>query len=200
MDNNEDNILDYDQNNNIYFAGWGNFLKDEKCDINWQKSSLALPLEYSSIYESDIPELVINDKCNTKCNVYIGKVTGYLNFNEAVKLYAKRLDVNKLLIGYINLKTDESRTGKMSAALYNDLHKWMKDNCIDALIWNNLPSNFEDRSKLELNKENFEIYISKLSKKQKIKFEDYFFDTYINQKIKTNIGNHIKLNYSKLFE
>ena len=129
----------------IIYLGWGSLLWDLqslKLKSPWIKSTLQLPLEFSRISDKGAGRLtlVIDNKNGTMNNVYFA-IADTNKLNEAIKNLKRREKTKPKYIGYVNIKTKKyrSHTGKFIKAIYN----WGKDIGAKAIIWTDLPSNWE---------------------------------------------------------
>jgi hypothetical protein len=180
----------------IVYLAWGSlFWSPEDLPINnWIYSDLKLPLEYSRISDQGKGRLtlVIDNKNGTNNRIWYAKVN-INNIDNAISRLKKREKTTLENIAYINLKNNKKRIKNTPDNVAKNIEKWAKINNIDAIIWTDLKSNWEEimhtkytlkkaykyfnQSDLQIRLKILEyIYYAKNFTHINTKFSQYFFE------------------------
>lgn len=175
-----------------YFA-WGSLLwNNDGLDLltSWKKTNIKIPLNFSRISDNKKGRLtLVIDKDNGYLNPINYAITNNINLNIAIDHLKKREKTVKKFIGYINLKNNTSRYSNQLSV--NDIElfkKFANKNKIDAIIWTDLPPNFNN-----FNTDNALEYINS-HKKDNILYKkmiEYIFFCKVYGKINTPLTKKI---------
>ena len=179
----------------IVYIGWGSLLwssKDLKI-IEWKKSSLKLPLEFSRASDGGFGRLtlVIDTKNGTENNVWIGE-TEHRNINSALKAIRKREhSKNPQAIAYLNIKANKERVSNTPKHIVDRIRDYAKTNCIDVIIWTDLSSNWEELKYCKFNNENAINYFRFVPMDIQVKILTYIFQASKQGRIQTNFSRYL---------
>lgn len=181
----------------IAFLAWGSLIWDFtnlKLKSKWTDSKIKLPLNFSRISDKGKGRLtlVIDNDTGKENKVFVAK-TKYTNLNKAINAIKVREKTKKSNIGYVNLVDDTFRTKLLNKKQIDDVFNLAKKKSLDAIIWTDIPPNFQKLTKKPINTLNAIKYIEskKDKKKMYIKIIKYIFLCKIYGKINTPISNTI---------
>ena len=127
----------------IAILGWGSLLwqpKDLqfKKETGWSENGPMLPIEFARISKDGRLTLVISPK-GTEVKTYFA-ISSYETIEEAVLNLAVREGSGRKQIGSYKRSTD---TFSHDVFFKNNILDWINNTDIDAVIWTNLPENWE---------------------------------------------------------
>lgn len=97
-------------------------------------------------------------------------------------------------IGYVNLQSGEKRSNVV-ADVADEIRRWARLKKAEAVIWTDLPPNFEEKTRTELTEENVIIYLSNLPADSKtMKMAEEYIRRAPRQ-IKTRLRSAIEKNF-----
>jgi len=179
----------------IAYLAWGSLLWDyTKLNLksSWKNSGLQLPLNFSRISDRGKGRLtlVIDNETGKLNDTYIAK-TKTSNLNKAISNLKTREKTKKSSIGYVNLLEKSSRTKLLKGFQIDQIVNLAKENNLDAIIWTDIPPNFDEITGMKINSINAMKYIDSKKDKKKtyIKIIKYIFLCKIYGKIHTPISN-----------
>lgn len=147
--------------------GWGSLTWDHrelpKVKGDWAEGGPMLPIEFSRISESrgGILTLVIDPVNGVSVSTRFA-VSSRRDLEDAICDLRTREGTVVRRIGYVDLVSGSQRSNIMPAA-GNLVRKWALDNGFDAVIWTDLPSNFEEKIKKPLSLNSAVEYLHALS-------------------------------------
>jgi len=181
----------------IIYLAWGSLLwkhKNLKLKSNWKKSSIHLPLNFSRISDAGKGRLtlVVDNKTGIENNIYYAE-TKYKDLNKAINSLRMREKTTKSLIGYINLKENTYRTSILTEEQVKKIRSFIQHNNYDAVIWTDIPSNFEKLFNKKFSKDVALQYIDSKRNDVKIynKILEYIFLSKVYGKIKTPLSEYV---------
>jgi len=181
----------------IGYLAWGSLLWDYtqlNLKSGWIESSLQLPLNFSRISDKGKGRLtLVIDNNSGKINSIFISSTKINNLNKAINTLKLREKTKKNNIGYINTKDNSSRTNLLSPEQLQSIFQLAINNNLDAIIWTDIPPNFQEITGEKINTINALKYIDNKKNKKKtyIKIIKYIFLCKIYGNINTPISNSI---------
>ena len=181
----------------IIYLAWGSLLwnhKNLKLKSNWKKSPIHLPLNFSRVSDKGKGRLtlVIDNKTGVENNIYYAE-TKSSDLNKAINNLKIREKTSKSLIGYINLKENSYRTQLLTHDNIKKITKFAQINGFDAVIWTDIPPNFEQIFDKKFSKEIGLKYIDNKRNDTKMynKILEYIFLSKVYGKIKTPLSEYV---------
>ena len=177
----------------IYYIAWGSLLwnfKSLRIETEWTKSNIKFPLNFSRISDSGQGRLtLVIDKTGEMNNVYYAR-TSFSNLNNAIHKLKTREKTSNKNIGFINIASDTFRTSLLDDKKIQELVSFAKKNKIDALIWTEIPPNFNEVFGKPYSKENAIEYIESKHENKRLynKILEYIFLSKIYGNIKTPLS------------
>jgi hypothetical protein len=132
----------------IAILGWGSLIWDirefNNHIENWNKSDLKLPIEFSRISSSrgGALTLVIDLENGIDVNVRYA-IAKSSSLEENIELLRKREGTTLKNIGFVDLVNNTFKT--YNEEIIPNIKNWAKENDIDAVIWTDLKSNYEQK-------------------------------------------------------
>ncbi|WP_165783982.1 hypothetical protein [Flavobacterium alvei] len=131
----------------IAVLGWGSLIwqpKDLKFDTNigWKENGPVLPIEFARISKDGRLTLVITPNGTEVQTLYA--VSSFDNLDLAVLNLKKREGTVKENIGYYDKTKDEF--SPIDFLFKESIKNWIQTTDFDAVIWTNLPENWEIRN------------------------------------------------------
>jgi len=165
----------------IAVLGWGSLiwnLKRESGELNladdkWFSDGPELPIEFAR---------VSNDKRLTLVLFPTAKKTPVLwammapdNLDDAIRNLTEVEGIpasTKDRIGYVNLQSGEQRSSVV-VGIGDEIRRWACMKKLDAVIWTDLPPNFQESTKVEFTEETVISYLGNLPNDSKKRAEEY---------------------------
>ena len=155
----------------IGYLAWGSLLWDYtqlNLKSGWIESSLQLPLNFSRISDKGKGRLtLVIDNNSGKLNSIFISSTKINNLNKAINTLKLREKTKKNNIGYINTKDNSSRTNLLSPEQLQSIFQLAINNNLDAIIWTDIPPNFQEITGEKINTINALKYIDNKKNKKK---------------------------------
>lgn len=146
----------------IAYIGWGSLIWDQgnlKLRSSWQNDGPLLPVEFARVSQDGRLTLVL---CPSAPPVQtLWSYAAEENLNTAIKGLSLREGTKSERIGYLSLKSGKSRC-KVIEDLVVVMESWLRDKGLDAAVWTDLPSNFEQRTGRAFTAENAIAYLKSL--------------------------------------
>ncbi|MBL7137039.1 MAG: hypothetical protein ISS81_10710 [Candidatus Marinimicrobia bacterium] len=178
--------------------GWGSLIWCPKNlrikDKNWREDGPKLPIEFAGISNDGRLTLVIYDEYLDQKDRWVQTLWTEMDVDlieEAIENLRRREKTSEELIGYIyrvkkeftmrdGLKIityEEKNRGRLVEVL-NEIRDWMIKKKFDVVIWTDLPSNFEEKTKNEVTENSVIRYLEKETKDcEREKAEEYVRNT-----------------------
>jgi len=180
----------------IAILAWGSLIWDPRTlkfdiTVGWVANGPKLPIEFARISGDGRLTLVIKEGC-VEVQTYYG-ISLYSEIDEAVLDLALREGCQKKRIGIIN-KTERFDV-KFSNSIHDRIYSWLSNNKdIDAVIWTDLRSNFNDKLGFEFTETQALNYLKYLNLDTKILAEEYIRKApkEINSALRQMIENEFK--------
>lgn len=133
----------------IAILGWGSLIwqpKDLKFDVNigWKENGPVLPIEFARISKDGRLTLVITPNGTDVPTLY--SVSSFDSLDLAVLNLKKREGTVKENIGYYDKTKDEFFPPNFPIKEKDNIKNWIQTTDFDAVIWTNLPENWEIRN------------------------------------------------------
>lgn len=180
----------------IAYLAWGSLLwNHNKLKINkWSKTNIQLPLNFSRVSDQGKGRLtLVIDKENGINNPIYYAITNYTDLNKAINNLRMREKTNKNYIGFINLKDNTSRTNLLNENDIINIKHFAKEKNIDAIVWTDIPPNFQEIFNKKFTKDLALNYIdSKIDDtKTYNKIIEYIFLSKVYGKINTPLSKYV---------
>jgi hypothetical protein len=85
----------------------------------------------------------------------------FSSLDEAIENLRVREGTGREMIGYLSVQNRKSRC-QTAPSIHKEIRAWAKQKGIQAVVWTNLPSNFEEKLKKQFNLKNSIEYLLKL--------------------------------------
>ncbi len=145
----------------VAVLGWGSLIWDPqnlKVQGNWEADGPTLPLEFSRISRNGRLTLVV-DPQNGERLVSLWALSSLPTLADAVKNLADRENTSEQNIGVV----ERNRVVRARYPVVGqDIRTWAQGKDLDAVIWTDLPSNFQDRSNQPFSLSNAKAYLTGL--------------------------------------
>jgi len=162
----------------IAILAWGSLVWDSKClkfTGGWNSDGPNLPVEFARISKNGRLTLVI-----LKGADYLQTLWAYSSFEDldiAIDNLRKRegptITEN---IGYIRVDSGVYRCNTFPS-IVSGIKKWADRKSIDAVVWTDLPSNFENETMMPLTENNVLSYLKQLDNTSRESAEKYIRKT-----------------------
>lgn len=172
----------------IAVLGWGSLIwcpRNLRVSGEWNKDGPQLPIEFARVSRDGRLTLVILSSANP-VPVLWARMDAR-NLDEAIKNLKEREETTTDKIGFIDLISDRYHSGIIEIL---EIKTWAQGIDIDAVIWTDLPSNFETKMRKSINKGNIVSYLNSLQGKEKQLAEKYIRNAPVQ--IRTEFRTHIK--------
>lgn len=158
----------------IAVLAWGSLVWDKrnlKIKNDWQSGGIKLPIEFARISRDGRLTLVITEDHGTEIETH-WTISDYSDLEKAIDNLREREGTNKRGIGYVNVLGKDS-SSNLSEDLIKNIENWAKNNELDGVIWTDLKSNFEEKSKMNFSLDNAMKYYHSLKGESKKKAIEY---------------------------
>lgn len=159
----------------IAVLGWGSLIphpeKNERrleTKGEWNENGPLLPIEYARISGTDELTLVLYPMANNVDTLWA--YSSFTGLDKAIENLRSRERTNVGMIGYYN-KTDGSNRCKAVPETIETIRAWAEDKEIDAVIWTDLPENFEEKDKGAYTEDKAIEYLKELIREDQDKAE-----------------------------
>jgi hypothetical protein len=157
----------------IVFLGWGSLIWDP-CDLRirgeWHEDGPYLPVEFARISKNRRLTLVLYSNADR-----VQVLWAYAKVNsldKAVEDLRQREGTKQCLIGFDSIKENKSRCQVVPEVL-NEIRDWATKKRLDAVVWTDLPSNFKEKRRKELNANNVIEYLENLPDEEQQRAREY---------------------------
>ena len=179
----------------IAYLGWGSLLwSSKKLKVpEWHRTELKLPLEFSRASDGGFGRLtlVIDPKNGTENRVWIGETT-HKNIDSAIKAIREREgSKNPHAIAFINLKSKKTRIIHTPEHIVKRIYEYAKKHNHDAIIWTDLPSNWEELKYCKFTNENVINYFRFLPMDIQLKILTYIYQASRIGRIHTTFSTYL---------
>ena len=148
----------------IAILGWGSLIWDPgelKYDGEWRNDGPCLPIEFARISKDKRLTLVIYENASLVQTLWCK--SSFNNLDEAIEnLKSREKTPKKEFIGYVSLVSNKSQSSVIKN-LDSKIRLWARKKNIDAVIWTDLPSNFQSKENKKFNKDNVIEYLKALN-------------------------------------
>lgn len=152
-------MLESGQRTNIVFLGWGSLTYHStglKILGSWESDGPRLPIEFARISESHVLTLVLFAGASEVQTLWVR--TDYIDIETAIERLAKRERTTTDNIGFVDIQKGINRC-KVIPEILPNIRSWAKQKRLDGVVWTDLPTNFEEKTKMEFNEDNVVDYI-----------------------------------------
>jgi len=179
---------------NIAYLGWGSLiwkLGDLKIAGPWETDGPCLPIEFARISSYETLTLVLHPGV-PDLQVLWAK-SAATDVETAVGHLRKRERTIIKNIGYVSISSGNKRCNVI-LDLWQRIELWAKQKDLEAVVWTDIPSNFKEKTGMDLTGENTVAYLSALPASVLEKAEQYVrmapvqLDTDVSKKLKEALG------------
>lgn len=161
----------------IAFVGWGSLIRNSRglrITGEWQKDGPLLPVEYARISNNKSLTLVLYSKAPEVQTLWA--YTKFEKLRDAIQALKKRERTTEDNIGFFSRKDTSSRCNAVPSVLPR-IMDWTEKKQLDATVWTDLPSNFEEVVRADLTEENVLNYIIDQKNEENQQTEKYVLNT-----------------------
>jgi hypothetical protein len=152
---------------NIAYLGWGSLVwkkrvkKRESLKIvdSWEQDGPYLPIELARIYSDRTLTLVLHPDAQDVQTFWVKAIT--TDIETAIQDLMVREGTTSDSIGFVCIP-NSTRRCTVIPTICEGIEQWAKHKELDAVIWTDLPSNFKEEAKMDLNEENTVKYMFSL--------------------------------------
>jgi len=169
----------------IAVLGWGSLVNNPgKLDIknSWYENGPFLPIEFSRVSSDGRLTLVITPGVDQVQSLWAWISTKYLD--RAIEDLGEREGpTSRENIGYIQINPEKHHS-RFSSEILNSIRNWAIKEGMEAVIWTDLPSNFQEKAGMTFEAENVIRYLKGLPPEKKGKAEEYIREAPTQTKIR----------------
>jgi hypothetical protein len=146
----------------IAYIGWGSLIWNQgslKIQDSWQDDGPLIPVEFARISQDGRLTLVLWRGASPVQTLW--SYAAEENLNAAIKGLKLREGTNANRIGYLSLRNGKSRC-QVIEDLVVIIESWLRDKDLDAAVWTDLPSNFEQKTGKAFTTESAVAYLKSL--------------------------------------
>ena len=130
----------------IALLAWGSLIWEKRnlaLATDWVLHGPELPIEFSRVSQSrsGALTLVIDATNGVTIPTYVA-ISSYQRLSDAMDNLGEREGSDSRCVGFVDCKSNESRSIAPPSVSYN-IGDWARKNSFDAVIWTDLPSNFD---------------------------------------------------------
>jgi hypothetical protein len=158
----------------IAILAWGSLIWDKrklKISGGWNKNGVFLPIEFARISKDGRLTLVITEQYGTDIETYWA-ISECQKLEKAINNLKVREGTNEVNIGFVDLINKKSNS-RLSKRIIDKIYDWGNSNNLDAVIWTDLKSNFQEKEEVKFTIENAIRYLSLLQGDKKEKAFEY---------------------------
>jgi hypothetical protein len=174
----------------IVFLGWGSLIwcpGNLKIRGKWHKDGPCLPVEFARISGDGRLTLILYPDADRVQVLWAYAEVN--NLDKAVENLQQREGTKRCLIGFYSIKENKNSC-QIIPEILNEIRGWTTNKKLDAVIWTNLPSNFEEKRRKEFNGSNVIEYLKSLQSEKQQRAREYIEKTPLQ--IMTRIRRIIK--------
>ncbi len=174
----------------IAVLGWGSLIWKPgglKITGPWSPDGPLLPVEFARISQDGRLTLVLYSGAQPVQVLWSRSACASLE--EAVADLAGREGTPKKNIGYVSLFSSDFRCSAVPEAL-DTIREWGKAGNFDAVIWTDLPSNFERNANMAFNPDNAVTYLAALKADTFQKAKEYIMNA--PEQVSTPVRRHFE--------
>jgi hypothetical protein len=158
----------------IVFLGWGSLVWCP-CDLKkrgeWYSDGPCLPVEFARISKNKRLTLVLYPDADRVQVLWAYAEVN--NLDEAIESLRKREKApTQCQIGFVLIKEDKNHC-QVVPEILDEIKSWAENKKLDAIVWTDLPSNFEGKIGKELNENNAIEYLKSLQGEELQKARKY---------------------------
>lgn len=168
-------------NMDIAVLGWGSLIPHPtkhgatlQIRGNWYEDGPLLPIEYARISKNNELTLVLFPQVQDIQTLWA--YSGLTDLDDAIKNLKDREGTSTSRIGYINLVDGSHRCNAYPETLYI-IMSWATERELDAIIWTDLPENFQDRQGVDYSEFRAIGYLNNLVGPAKDRAKQYIQET-----------------------
>lgn len=157
----------------IVYLGWGSLIWNPvslKTTGEWQTDGPNLPVEFARVSMDGRLTLVLHPE--TKRLPVLWIYSEFKDLDNAINDLQLREGTRKSYIGYVSIKNNRYNCNIVQSIL-GDIKDWAIEKNIDAEVWTDLPSNFEEKTNSNLKTDNTIKYLKNLPTEKQQKAEEY---------------------------
>ena len=157
----------------IAILGWGSLIWDPrnlKTEGLWNSDGPDLPIEFARISSSSKLTLVLHQKAENIQTLWIK--SSNKDIDCAIANLQDREGTLRSKIGFVSIP-DGTSNCQVIPEFLDRISTWTEEKKLDATIWTDLPSNFEEKTCKDFSDDNVVIYLRDLNEDNLKKAEEY---------------------------
>ncbi len=146
----------------IAVLGWGSLIwkpLNLKIEGSWKTDGPLLPIEFARISNDGSLTLVLFSVAENVQTLW--EFSSFDDLNQAIENLQDRERTDRRRIGFISIP-DGSSNCQVVPQVLDRIYQWLEVRELDAVIWTDLPSNFEEEERKEFCEENVIRYLKGL--------------------------------------
>ncbi len=174
----------------IALLGWGSLTWDPgelRTNGTWYTDGPLLPVEFARVTRDERLTLVLYP--DTEPVRVLWSRSSCASLDEAAEDLAARVGTSADNIGYVSFFSSVFRCNTVLEAL-GPIHNWGNSRNLDAVIWTDLPPNFEDLTRMLFTPDNVITYLRALKDDSFDKAKDYILNA--PEQVSTPVRRHIQ--------
>lgn len=147
----------------IAVLGWGSLIwepRNLKVKVTWKTDGPLLPIEFARISNDGSLTLVLFPDADNVQTLWT--YSFYDDLDAAIANLREREGTVPKRIGFISIP-DGSSNCQAVPQVFGRIHRWVQEKEFDAVIWTDLPSNFEKEEHKEFSEDNVIRYLKDLT-------------------------------------
>jgi len=157
----------------IAVLGWGSLICDPRelqITGQWHTDGPLLPIEFARISDQGKLTLVLYPGANPVRTFWA--LSAHEGLNQAKANLREREGTNMERIGYVSIPDNQSKCQAVPEVC-DAIRQWAEEKGLDAVIWTDLQTNFNNKTGMELSEENVITYLRGLTGKMLKQAEEY---------------------------
>ena len=146
----------------IAFLGWGSLIWDP-CNLqilgSWKTDGPFLPIEFARVSQDGRLTLVLYPNASNVQTLWAR--AALTDLERAIENLRKRERTSISHIGFVSIPNNRSRCNVVPGILPN-VRGWAEEKKLDAVVWTDLPSNFQEKTEMRFNEDNAVKYLRSL--------------------------------------
>lgn len=158
----------------IVVLGWGSLIWDPRnlrIKGGWFEDGPFLPVEFARISSDGRLTLVLFPGAENVRVLWSHMDTG--DIEEAIENLRSREGTLQECIGFVETTGQKKRRCNVIPAASSGIEEWARGKGFDAVVWTDLPANFEEQKRTPFNETNVIAYLKGLSADKKGKAQEY---------------------------
>jgi hypothetical protein len=146
----------------IAILGWGSLVwdpRDLRAQGDWNPDGPFLPVEFARVSRDGSLTLVLYPDADSVQSLWT--LSTFSTLEDVIENLRQREGTTTQRVGFARIPDGASRCQAVPQALHR-IQSWGRGKALDAVIWTDLPSNFEEKTRMDLNSDNVIQYLRDL--------------------------------------